>query len=86
MQAANVAAAASVLPNPFIAGNPLSGAQRWGQLLFRGRERQIQQVERLLADAHSANSFALPGAAPLRQIHLAEYAAPAIARHPTGVV
>ena len=61
MQAANAAAAASVLPNPFIAGNPLSGAQRWGQQLFRGRERQIQQVERLLADAHSANSFALLG-------------------------
>lgn len=61
MRAANAAAAAAMLPNPFIAGNPLSGAQRWGQQLFRGREWQIQQVERLLADAHSANSFALLG-------------------------
>ncbi len=61
MREANAAAAAATLPNPFIAGNPLSGAQRWGQQLFRGRERHIRQVERLLADAHSANSFALLG-------------------------
>lgn len=61
MRRSNAAATTSWLLNPFIAGNPLSGTQRWGQQLFRGRERQIRQVERLLADAHSANSFALLG-------------------------
>lgn len=49
LQAENQRAAAELLPNPFITGNPLSGEQPAGKDLFRGREATIHQVEGLLA-------------------------------------
>ncbi len=49
MRAEYQRAAVDQLPNPFIAGNPLSGEQPSGKEVFRGREKTIRQVETLLA-------------------------------------
>ncbi len=55
------AKAATLLPNPFSAGNPLSPEMRWGRDIFRGREDIIHDIELLLADRHNSTSIALIG-------------------------
>lgn len=55
------AKAKTMLPNPFVAGTPLSPDMSWGQAVFRGRETLIQQVESLLADQQNTTSIALIG-------------------------
>src|SRR5947209_5605634 len=40
--------AAGLTPNPFRAGNPLSGEE--GPELFRGRERAVREIEEILSD------------------------------------
>ncbi len=59
MRAENRLAAADQIPNPFIAGNPLSGEQPAGKAIFRGRETTIRQVETLLGNDQA--SLALIG-------------------------
>ena len=64
LETARTAAAAKakdLLPNPFIAGTPISPDMSWGQAVFRGRETLIQQVETLLADQQNTTSIALIG-------------------------
>lgn len=58
---AATAKAKDLLPNPFIAGTPISPDMSWGQAVFRGRETLIQQVETLLADQQNTTSIALIG-------------------------
>src|SRR5262249_4959089 len=47
------------LPNPYRAGQPLRPDQ--GQVLFRGREPIVRQIESILADANQSGSIALLG-------------------------
>ncbi|MCX6627473.1 MAG: ATP-binding protein, partial [Candidatus Solibacter sp.] len=47
------------LPNPYRAGQPLRPDQ--GQVLFRGRDQIVQQIESILADANQSGSIALLG-------------------------
>lgn len=61
MQAANSAATTAWLPNPFVAGNPLSAAQCWGKKLLRGREKQVRELGRRISNTYSANPLALLG-------------------------
>lgn len=54
-------AASTVLPNPFVTGNPLTQDLSYGRAVFRGREHQVREVERLLAGSQSSASIALIG-------------------------
>ncbi len=47
------------LPNPFRAGQPLRPDQ--GQVLFRGRDQIVRQIESILADTNQSGSIALLG-------------------------
>jgi hypothetical protein len=57
MRAAAQKAAEGLIPNPFRAGNPLSGEE--GPELFRGREAAVREIEDILADASHAASLLL---------------------------
>jgi energy-coupling factor transporter ATP-binding protein EcfA2 len=54
-------AAAETLPNPFVTGNPISGALHWGRQVFRGREGVVRQIEGLLGDRQNSAALALIG-------------------------
>lgn len=54
-------AAAEMLPNPFVTGNPISGALHWGRQVFRGREAVVRQIEGLLGDRQNSTALALIG-------------------------
>ena len=47
------------LPNPYRAGQPLRPDQ--GQVLFRGRDQIVRQIETILVDANQSGSIALLG-------------------------
>uniref|UniRef100_Q023L6 Serine/threonine protein kinase n=1 Tax=Solibacter usitatus (strain Ellin6076) TaxID=234267 RepID=Q023L6_SOLUE len=47
------------LPNPYRAGQPLRPDQ--GQVLFRGRDQIVRQIESILVDANQSGSIALLG-------------------------
>ena len=49
--------AAGLMPNPFHAGNPLSGEE--GPELFRGRENAVRDIEEIFSDATCAASLQL---------------------------
>jgi len=57
MQAEAEKTAAGLIPNPFRAGNPLSGEE--GPELFRGREDAVKDIEEILSDPHRTASLLL---------------------------
>jgi hypothetical protein len=61
LQAQSAQAAATLLPNPFVTGQPLSGTLHWGRQVFRGREDVVRQVEGLLGERQHGGALALIG-------------------------
>lgn len=57
MQAEAEKEAAGLIPNPFRAGNPLTGEE--GPELFRGREDAVRDIEEILSDPHRTASLLL---------------------------
>jgi hypothetical protein len=57
MRSAAEEKAAGLIPNPFRAGNPLSGEE--GPELFRGRENAVRDIEEIFSDATCAASLQL---------------------------